>query len=264
MSFSSLLLQENNFGLFLNVILGLIWGSFFNVCIIRIPQEKSVVSNRSHCPSCSKTLKWIHNIPVISYLILRGKCAFCHSKISLQYPLVEIFSAVIFSYLWSVYGWSWSWFFYTVFVSMLLIITVIDLKLMIIPDELSLSGIVLGFISVFFTNEILWWHSILGAALGGGIFLGIALLYEKLAKQEGLGGGDIKLLAMIGAWLGFESILIVLVVSSALGSIVGLSLIMLRGKTFKTAIPFGPFLALSAIVYLLWGGEIKQRLFPGL
>lgn len=147
---------------------------------------------------------------------------------------------------------------------MLLIITVIDLKHMIIPDELSLSGIVLGLVSVFFTGDIVWWESLLGAALGGGIFLGIALLYEKLTKQEGLGGGDIKLLAMIGAWLGIQSVLIVIIISSALGSLVGLSLILTKRKNLKTAIPFGPFLAIAAILYLLWGLPLRRALFPSL
>lgn len=245
-------------------LLGLIWGSFFNVCIVRIPQDKSVVRNRSHCQSCHKSLKWYHNIPVLSYVLLGGKCAFCKAPISLQYPLVEILSAVFFAYLWWIYGWSPSWLCYTVFVSMLLIITVIDLKHMIIPDELSLSGIVLGLVSVFFTGDIVWWESLLGAALGGGIFLGIALLYEKLTKQEGLGGGDIKLLAMIGAWLGIQSVLIVIIISSALGSLVGLSLILTKRKNLKTAIPFGPFLAIAAILYLLWGLPLRRALFPSL
>ncbi|MFM8270281.1 MAG: prepilin peptidase [Pseudomonadota bacterium] len=250
--------------LFFVAILGLIWGSFFNVCIIRIPQSKSVVRNRSHCPSCQNPLKWYHNIPVLSFLFLRGQCAFCHNRISIQYPLVELSSAILFSGLWWIYGWSLPWIFYTLFASMLLIITVIDLQHMIIPDELSLSGIVLGFVSVFFTQEMAWWDSLLGAALGGGVFLGIALLYEKITKQEGLGGGDIKLLAMIGAWLGIQSILIVIVISSALGSILGIGLMLFKRKNLKTAIPFGPFLAAAAIIYLLWGHPIKQQLFPGM
>lgn len=250
--------------LLLAAVLGLIWGSFFNVCIVRVPQGKSVVRNRSHCRSCQKALKWYHNIPVLSYVLLRGKCAFCKSSISIQYPIVEITSSIIFSYMWLEFGWSWSGFFYTVFVSMLLIITVIDLQHMIIPDELSLSGILIGFISVFFTGEMVWWESLLGAALGGGVFLGIAMLYEKMAKQEGLGGGDIKLLAMIGAWLGIQSILVVIVISSALGSLVGISLMLFKRKNLKTAIPFGPFLAVAAIIYLIWGIPIRQNLFPGL
>lgn len=147
---------------------------------------------------------------------------------------------------------------------MLLVITVIDLHHMIIPDELSLSGILLGFISVFFTNQMVWWDSLLGAALGGGIFLAIAMLYEKMTKQEGLGGGDIKLLAMIGAWLGIQSILVVIVISSALGSVIGIGLMLFKRKNLKTAIPFGPFLAVAAFIYLIWGIPIRQKLFPGL
>jgi leader peptidase (prepilin peptidase)/N-methyltransferase len=133
---------------------------------------------------------------------------------------------------------------------------------MIIPDELSLSGILLGFIAVFFTNDILWWESLLGAALGGGIFLGVAILYEKASKQEGLGGGDIKLLAMIGAWLGYKSIPIIIVISSAVGSVVGLAFMFIRKRNLKTAIPFGPFLALAALIYLVWGFSLQQYFFP--
>ena len=171
-------------------------------------------------------------------------------------------SAGLFAGTWLLYGWSLAWIFYTYFVSSLLVITVIDLRHMIIPDELSLTGILIGVLASFFVQHITWWESLLGAALGGGIFMAIAMGYEKFARQEGLGGGDIKLLAMIGAWLGYQSILVVIVISSALGSIVGLSLMLLKKKTLKTAIPFGPFLAVGAIVYLFWGEWIGRFLLP--
>ncbi|NBV49825.1 prepilin peptidase [bacterium] len=257
-----MLLQTHSLGLVWSSLFGLLWGSFFNVCIFRLPEEKSIVWNRSHCRSCSTPLKWFHNIPILSFILLRGKCAFCGHRISIQYPLIEAVTAALFAGTWLHYGWSLAWIFYTYFVSSLLVITVIDLRHMIIPDELSLTGILIGVLASFFVQHITWWESLLGAALGGGIFMAIAMGYEKFARQEGLGGGDIKLLAMIGAWLGYQSILVVIVISSALGSVVGLSLMLLRKKTLKTAIPFGPFLALGAIVYLFWGEWIGRFLLP--
>lgn len=163
---------------------------------------------------------------------------------------------------WGVFGFTWQGLFYTIFASSLFMITVIDLQHMIIPDELSLSGIGLGLVASFFTGDISWWESLLGAALGGGIFLLIAFLYEKWTKQEGLGGGDVKLLAMIGAWLGYQSVPIVILISTALGSVVGILTLIIRKKNLKTAIPFGPFLALAAILYLFWGPYFWGKLVP--
>ncbi len=245
-------------------LLGTIWGSFFNVCIYRLPEEQSVIWNRSHCRSCKTPLLWYHNIPVVSFFLLKGKCAFCSHKISFQYPFVELFSGLLFLSVWWVYGWSWQCFFYTVFLSFLFMITLIDLRHMIIPDELSLTGCVLGFLACFFTKDISWVESLLGLALGGGIFLGIATLYEKFTRQEGLGGGDIKLLAMIGAWLGYQSVLVVIVISSALGSVLGMSLMAFKKRNLKTAIPFGPFLAFGAMIYLFWGTLLRNIFFPSM
>jgi len=207
-------------------------------------------------------LKWFHNIPVFSFALLKGKCAFCGTPISWQYPLVELAAALIFMVSWGVFGFTWQGLFYTIFASSLFMITVIDLQHMIIPDELSLSGIGLGSVASFFTGDISWWESLLGAALGGGIFLLIAFLYEKWTKQEGLGGGDVKLLAMIGAWLGYQSVPIVILISTALGSVVGILTLIIRKKNLKTAIPFGPFLALAAILYLFWGPYFWGKLVP--
>lgn len=227
-----------------------------------MPEEKSVIWKRSHCRSCLKNLKWYHNIPLVSFVALRGKCAFCKQSISFQYPLIELITGLLFCLTFWFFGLTWHWVFYTAFFCLLLVITVIDLYHMIIPDELSLGGLLLGFFSAFITKDISWWDSLLGAALGGGIFLFIAYAYEKLAKQEGLGGGDVKLLGMIGAWLGSKSILFVVIISSALGSVVGLSLMLFQKKKLKTAIPFGPFLALGAVIYFFWSKELSQYFFP--
>lgn len=242
--------------------LGLIWGSFFNVCIARIPDRKSLLT-RSACPKCGNKIPWFANIPVLSFIYLKAKCLSCKNPISIQYPLVETATAAIYVALYLRYGFSWQFLSYTILASNLLVISVIDLYLQIIPDELSLPGIVVGFLLVFLTRDILWWESLFGILIGGGSFLLVALLYEKIAKREGLGGGDIKLLAMIGAWLGYKCILPTIIISSALGSIVGVALILFKGRDFKTAIPFGPFLAVGAIGYLFWGKAIDSIVFLG-
>lgn len=243
-------------------ILGLIFGSFFNVCIYRLPLELSVAKGRSFCPSCQGLIPWFANIPVASYLALRGKCRTCEAKISLQYPLVELTTGLLFVLLWRFFGPSWHFISYVTFCSALLVITIIDLHHRIIPDEISLSGIVVGFLFVFPTGDISWSDSLLGILLGGGVFLLIAWTYEKMTKQEGLGGGDIKLLAMIGAWLGYQSLLTVILVSSCVGSVVGILTMLIQKKDMKTAIPFGPFLALGALVYLFLGDIVSAVLLP--
>lgn len=243
-------------------ILGLLFGSFFNVVILRLPEEISLVKERSRCNSCKKPIYWYHNIPVLSYLVLRGRCSNCKTKISIQYPLVELFTAVMFLLLYLKFGITLRWLVYTIFVSALIVVSVIDLHLQIIPDEISLPGIPIGFILCFVTGDVVWWESLLGILLGGGTFLLIAILYEKLAKREGLGGGDVKLLGMIGAWQGYQSLLPVIVVSSALGSVVGLLVMWFQRKDFKAAIPFGPFLAIGSVLYLFFSAELKEFLFP--
>lgn len=182
----------------------------------------------------------------------------------MQYPLVELITGLMFLGLYLKFGFSKELLFSLIFCSSLFVTSVIDLKHQIIPDEISLPGIILGFLFSFWMNQITWWESLLGILLGGGCFLLIAWGYEKIAKREGLGGGDIKLLAMIGAWLGVKSLLSVIIISSLLGSVVGIGIMILFKKDFKSAIPFGPFLALGALAYLFWGTEIQSFFFPAL
>lgn len=243
-------------------LLGLIFGSFFNVCIFRMGEEESVMKGRSRCRHCRKQIPWYLNVPVASYIGLRGKTRCCARTLSPQYPLVEILTGVLFTALYWHFGMGPQWIAYAVMCSSLLILSVIDLHHQIIPDELSLSGIALGFAACFFTGDISWVSSLLGIVVGGGSFLSVAYLYEKFSGQEGLGGGDVKLLAMLGAWLGVESILILVVISTFLGSAVGLFLIV-RGKAnAKAAIPFGPFLATAAIAYLFAKQPLLEYLYP--
>ena len=243
-------------------VLGLIVGSFLNVVILRLPEEASVVWTRSHCPECEKPLKWTMNIPVLSYLWLRGRCGFCRKPISIQYPLVEVATGLLFMAAFAKFGCSLSFVAVAIFLSMLLSLSVIDLYHQIIPDELSLSGIVLGFAASFIMVDVGWKDSLLGIFVGGGSFFAVAWLYEKWTKREGLGGGDVKLLAMLGAWMGYKSILPIVLLSTGIGSLVGIALILGKGKDFKAAIPFGPFLSLAGIAYLFFGDTINAVLYP--
>ena len=249
---------------FLVFVFGLLWGSFFNVCIIRLPEERSVVLGRSLCPKCQALIPWFCNIPLLSYAMLLGRCQNCKSSISIQYPLVELVTGLMFLGLYSHYGLTKECLFAVLLCSSLLVVSVIDLKHQIIPDEISLPGIIIGFLLSFWMGKISWTDSLLGILVGGGIFLLIAWGYEKLAKREGLGGGDIKLLAMIGSWLGVQSLIPVIIISSLTGSIIGVSLMLCFKKDLKAAIPFGPFLALGALAYLFWGNEINSFLFPSI
>ncbi len=242
-------------------VMGLIWGSFYNVCIYRIPADQSVVVHSSRCPKCAAPILWYHNVPVIGFLFLKGKCYRCAQKISIQYPIIELVTGFMFLWLFSKFGFSWQLLGALIFCSMLLIISVIDLHHRIIPDELSLPGIVLGVGFAFLTGEPPWLDSILGLCLGGGVFFAVAWGYEKLTGREGLGGGDIKLLAMIGAWLGGPSILMVVILSSLVGTVVGLGVMLFQKKGLKTAIPFGPFLAGAALVYFQWGDTLRAFIF---
>lgn len=245
-------------------LFGLIFGSFFNVCIVRLPKDESVVSKRSHCPKCKDAFPWYLNIPILSYLWLRGRCRKCKERISIEYPLVELLTGFLFLWLFYRYGISVHFLAYAIYLSALLVITVIDIHHQIIPNEISLPGIVVGFIMALVTGDILWWQSLLGVFFGGGLFFLIAFLYEKLAGREGLGGGDVKLLAMIGAWQGWQSILLVVVLSSFVGSVVGITMMVIQRKNLKFAIPFGPFLALGAVIYLIWGDTLQAYLLPPL
>jgi leader peptidase (prepilin peptidase)/N-methyltransferase len=196
------------------------------------------------------------NIPLISYFLLRGKCRNCKNKISIQYPLVEGITAISSFLLFLKYGVSLSYLFYFSFVAALIVITVIDLYHQIIPDVISIPGIGVGLLSALILPQITFFNSLIGMILGGGSLFVVATLYQWLFKREGMGGGDVKLLAMIGAFLGWESVIITIISSSLIGSITGIIMIIFKGKNFKYAIPFGPFLSLGAVITLFYKNEI--------
>lgn len=237
-------------------VFGAVIGSFLNVCIYRIPAGQSIVSPPSSCPDCGRRIRWYENIPILSYLFLLGRCAGCKKPISIRYPLVEALNGLLFVLIFYSFGFSWATPVYSLFVSMLVVITFIDLDHQIIPDMISLPGIGIGFACSFLIPWVGWLDSLLGIVLGGGLLLLIAMGYEYLAKREGMGGGDIKLLAMLGAFMGWKAIFPIVFIASLVGTLIGVPVMLLGKKDTKLALPFGPFLSFAAIIYLLWGDEI--------
>jgi leader peptidase (prepilin peptidase)/N-methyltransferase len=240
----------------ISIIFGGMVGSFLNVCIYRLPKEESIIWPGSHCPHCKKPIKFYDNVPVISYFLLRGKCRYCKGSISLQYPLVEGITALSSLLLFIKFGPSLSFFIYFTFVAALISITVIDLYHQIIPDVISLPGIAAGLLLSLINPYITFFNSLIGVLIGGGSLFAVATLYQWLFKREGMGGGDVKLLAMIGAFLGWKAVILTILLSSLIGSISGISIMVLKGKNFKYAIPFGPFLSLGAVIALFYQNEI--------
>jgi len=239
-----------------SIIFGAIVGSFLNVCIVRMPKEESIVTPGSHCPRCNHPILFYDNIPFISYLALRGKCRYCKSSISAQYPLVEGITAISSLLLFLKFGPSLNYFFYFSFVAALIVVTVIDLYHQIIPDVISIPGIGVGLLGALIVPSITFFNSLLGILLGGGSLFVVATLYQWLFKREGMGGGDVKLLAMIGAFLGWKSVILTILLSSLIGSITGMIIMVIKGKDFKYAIPFGPFLSLGAVLSLFYGQDL--------
>lgn len=240
----------------ISIILGSLVGSFLNVCISRLPKEESIIWPGSHCPYCKKPIRFYDNIPLVSYVLLMGKCRNCKKPISIQYPLIEGITALSSLFLFMKFGPSLSYLFYFAFVAALIVITVIDLYHQIIPDVISLPGIGVGLIASLILPQITFLNSLFGVLLGGGSLFLVATCYEWLFKREGMGGGDVKLLAMIGAFLGWKAVILTILLSSLIGSITGILIMVVKGKDFKYAIPFGPFLSLGAAISLFYGQNI--------
>ncbi|HVO67570.1 MAG TPA: prepilin peptidase [Syntrophales bacterium] len=236
-------------------------GSFLNVLIYRIPEGQSIIFPSSRCPKCTHSIRFYDNIPIISYLVLRGRCRDCHEKISFRYPFVEATTALLSMFLFWKFGLSAKYLFSFVFTCVLIVITFIDLDHQIIPDVITLPGIPLFFLIAIFFMGIPVLEALLGILIGGGCLFAIAFFYETITKIEGMGGGDIKLLAMIGAFLGWKSLFFILFVGSLLGAVVGISVMVARGKDMKHAVPFGPFLSIAAVSYLFVGIDVINYLY---
>jgi leader peptidase (prepilin peptidase) / N-methyltransferase len=246
---------------------GALVGSFLNVCILRIPNNDSIVSPPSHCPSCKTAISFYDNVPLISYLILRGQCRACGERISPRYFVVELLTALLALALYDRFGFGFSFFVSFVLVGALIVISFIDLDVRIVPDIISLPGIIVGLAlsvagyflisgeSPIVPSPV---SSVLGILAGGGFLLATAWIYEKVTGVEGMGGGDIKLLAMIGAFLGWPSIPITLFFASLVGSIVGIACMVATGAGRRLALPFAPFLCSGALLFIFFGKDLIQ------
>lgn len=245
-------------GFFLAFFFGITVGSFLNVAILRIPEpDQSVVFPPSHCPRCKTPLRWYDNIPLLSFIILRRRCRSCQCPISWQYPLIELAMGLFSVALFFLFPFPWPFLGFFLFTGALLVIMVIDFKHQIIPDIISLPGVLLGFGFSFLNPSLTWIDSGLGILFGGGILFIIAYGYYLLTKRVGMGGGDIKLLAMIGAFLGYQALPFVIFSSSLLGTVAGVGAMIKQKKGGQTVIPYGPFLAAAALLYLFFTPQIQ-------
>jgi len=244
-------------------IFGAAIGSFLNVCIFRLPAETSIVKPRSQCPYCQHPIRNCDNVPLISFILLRGKCRDCGGKISWRYPLVELITALLALLLFIKFGLTLNFLIFFIFTAVLIVITFIDLDHQIIPDIITLPGIPIFFLAAIFLVKIPWLEALIGLLIGGGVLFAIAFVYELITKREGMGGGDIKLLAMIGGFLGWKSLMFVLLFSSFSGAIVGITAMIIKKQDMKYAVPFGPFLSVAAVAYLFWGDAFMRLLVVG-
>ncbi|MEJ2721951.1 MAG: prepilin peptidase [bacterium] len=236
-------------------VAGLLVGSFLNVLIYRLPRNESVVVGRSRCTACRRDIAWYDNVPVVSYVLLKGRCRHCASRISARYPAVELLSGLIAALLVSHYGLTLLSLWLYMFLAILLVVTLVDWSHRIIPDALSLGGIVLGWAGALVCLPIGLADSLIGTLAGGGLLFVIAGAYKIIRKRDGMGGGDIKLMAMIGSFLGWQMVFPVLLIASFFGAAYGVYL-LIRGESSRAAVAFGSFLAPAAAVVLIFGAEI--------
>jgi leader peptidase (prepilin peptidase)/N-methyltransferase len=239
------------------LVVGLAIGSFLNVVIYRLPRGKQFIKGRSVCPHCGQTIKWYQNLPLVSYLALRGRCAHCRKRISVRYPLVELLNGLGYLFFYWRYGISMELAVFAFLTSALIVIFFIDLEHQIIPDAITLPGMLLGLAISFAPGGLGIVPSLIGLVVGGGALYLIALLGDWLFKKESMGGGDIKMAAMLGAFLGWQKVLFIFVASAAIGLLVSVVLMLVSTRLRKTrVIPFGPFIAVAALVAIVWGDAV--------
>ncbi|MCK4410160.1 MAG: prepilin peptidase [Candidatus Eisenbacteria sp.] len=234
-------------------IIGSILGSFFNVVIYRVPRGGSIIRPPSACPACGTRLRAWDNIPVLGYLLLRGKCRYCAAPISARYPIVEVLSGILPVLLFIRFGASVPFYVFWPLSCVLLVLSFIDLDLRIIPDWVTLPGIAVGLIVAPLVGLLGFWGSLLGVLVGGGALYLIGILGEFFLKKESMGGGDVKLAAMLGAFMGWKLVLFALFVAFFAGAVVGVIVMARKPKHWDSSLPFGPFIALGAVLALLWG-----------
>ncbi|HEX9020849.1 MAG TPA: prepilin peptidase [Nitrospirota bacterium] len=256
---------------------GLVVGSFLNVCIVRLPRGRSIVTPPSHCPRCKGSIRFYDNIPIISFLLLRGKCRRCGEPISWRYPLVELMNGLLYVWIVREFGIGGEAFLLMALCSSLLVVTFIDMDFQIIPDVITLPGMLIGLsLAPFFLYPLTdplpfrlgnliphagphltsFLNSLIGLVLGGGPLLALGWIWEKLRHVEAMGGGDVKLMGMVGSFLGWKGALLTIMLGALAGSVVGVSLILLKRHKMGKVIPFGPFLAAGAVATAFYGPDI--------
>ena len=244
-------------------LVGLAVGSFVNVVAARLPEHRSLVRPSSACPGCGAAIGWRDNIPVLSFVMLRGRCRACRMPIAWRYPMVEIATAALWALAWLQWGATLDFVVAVLFLTALVAITAIDIERQIIPDLITLPGIVAGFCVSLATGRPGWTDSLVGIVVGGGIFLVIIVAYAVLTGIEAMGMGDVKLGAMFGALLGWKVTLLAIFVAVLLGAIVAVALLATGRVGRKAPMPFGPFLAAGGAVGLFWGERVMQWYLSG-
>ena len=251
----NLLMTASGYNIIL--LLGILTGSFLNVCIYRIPKGASVAFPPSHCTKCNHPLKIRDLIPMISYMILQGKCRYCGETISLQYPLIEVLNGLFYVFLFKIFGFSFLFISYAILISLLITVTWIDFQHQVIPDEVIIFGFVFSlFFHLFHDAHFIFRNGILGFFIAGGVFLLIALM-----SNGAMGGGDIKLMTMLGFWLGWKNITLIILLSFFIGAVVSIVLIITKIKRSKDYVPFAPFIALATVITVFWGKSIVNWYF---
>lgn len=237
-------------------VLGTSFGSFLNVCIYRLPEGKSIISPRSFCPNCKTPIPFVNNIPILSYLLLRGRCRSCGQKISLRYLTVELLTGLTYLACYHKFGLSPDLLVSLFFCSVLIVITFIDFEHQLILNKVTYPVIISGFLISLVPGGIPFYDSILGFLIGGGFIYSMVVISPLIFGQEGMGGGDVKLAALIGVFLGWQDVLLTLILASLSGGLIGVILILLKLKKRRDYIPFGPYLCLGALVALFFGKKI--------
>jgi leader peptidase (prepilin peptidase)/N-methyltransferase len=235
----------------LALVLGAVIGSFLNVVIFRLPKQVSLAFPGSHCPACQSPIRWFDNVPVISFLWLRGHCRTCRAPIPWRYPAIEAITAGLFALAAWHFGWHPALLWAGLLSALLIVVTAIDLEHQLIPDRITLPGIVLGFVASVATSRTTWLESLVGVLVGGGVFFVVIVL-----SRGGMGGGDMKLGAMIGAFLGWKLTVLTIMLAVISGGLVGVTLLITGLRQRRDPVPFGPFLAASALASLFWGDHI--------
>ncbi|MEO5897943.1 MAG: prepilin peptidase [Vicinamibacterales bacterium] len=249
------MIESNVIELVIVTFFGLAIGSFLNVVIHRVPQQESVISPASRCPRCGASLKWFDNVPVFSYAVLGGRCRACRTGISIRYPIVELITAAVFIWHYDVFGWTPLLAVRLLFAASLVALFAIDLEHHLLPDVITLPGIVIGIVASLFLPPG-FRDALIGTLVGGGVLWLIGEAYFRYSGEEGLGGGDVKMLGMIGAFLGWKLVILTMMLSSVAGSVIGVTLIAWHRGGLKRALPFGTFLALAALAASLYGERI--------